>query len=261
MDDLYREVIIEHYKNPGYRGHLDPHDYSFEDSNPLCGDRVTVFVKVVDGIIADRRRNPTDGRDLLNLMLTAVDPETGERLDDVNIRYQVLTFLIAGHETTSGMLTFAFSYLLRNPAVLAQAYAEVDRVLPGDRRPDFADVAKLEVVERILKEALRLWPTAPAFSLAPFEDEVIGGRYAMRKDRPVNVFVPGLHRNPKVWPDPDEFDVDRWLPEAEAARHPHAYKPFGNGERACIGRQFAMVEAKIALAMILRAFADRKSVE
>ncbi|WP_141691020.1 cytochrome P450, partial [Brochothrix thermosphacta] len=67
---------------------------------------------LVDGIIADRRRNPPDGRDLLNLMLTAVDPETGERLDDVNIRYQVLTFLIAGHETTSGMLTFAFSYLL-----------------------------------------------------------------------------------------------------------------------------------------------------
>ncbi|PAX06644.1 cytochrome P450 [Sphingomonas lenta] len=210
---------------------------------------------LVDGIIADRRRNPTDGRDLLNLMLTATDPETGEQLDDVNIRYQVLTFLIAGHETTSGMLTFAFSYLLRNPAVLAQAYAEVDRVLPGDRRPDFTDVARLEVVERILKEALRLWPTAPAFSLAPFEDEVIGGRWLMRKDRPVNVFVPGLHRNPKVWPEPEEFSIDRWLPEAEAARHPHAYKPFGNGERACIGRQFAMVEAKIAMAMILRRFA------
>jgi cytochrome P450/NADPH-cytochrome P450 reductase len=215
---------------------------------------------LVDGIIADRRRNPTPengtgGRDLLNLMLTATDPETGEQLDDVNIRYQVLTFLIAGHETTSGMLTFAFSYLLRNPAVLAQAYAEVDRVLPGDKRPDYADVAKLDVIERILKEALRLWPTAPAFTVAPFEDEVIGGRFQMRKDRPVNVFVPGLHRNPKAWPDPEEFDIDRWLPDAEAARHPHAYKPFGNGERACIGRQFAMVESKIAMAMMLRAFA------
>lgn len=214
---------------------------------------------LVDGIIADRRVHPSDGKDLLNLMLTAVDPETGNGLDDVNIRYQVLTFLIAGHETTSGMLTFAFAYLLRNPAVLAQAYAEVDRVLPGDKRPDFADVAKLDVIERILKEALRLWPTAPSFSLAPFEDEVIGGHggslsYVMRKDRPVNVFVPGLHRSPAAWDDPEEFDIDRWLPEAEAARHPHAYKPFGNGARACIGRQFAMVEAKIAMAMMLRAF-------
>ena len=210
--------------------------------------------ELVDGVIADRRANPTDGRDLLNLMLTAVDPETGEKLDDVNIRYQVLTFLIAGHETTSGMLTFAFSYLLRNPAVLAQAYGEVDRVLPGDKRPDYADVAKLYVIERILNEALRLWPTAPAFTVAPYEDAVIGGKWHLRKDRPVNIFVPGLHRNPKVWPDPDEFDIDRWLPENAAAHHPHAYKPFGNGERACIGRQFAMVEAKIAMAMMLRAF-------
>ena len=220
---------------------------------------------LVDGIIADRRVNPNangdgGGRDLLNLMLTAIDPETGDGLDDLNIRYQVLTFLIAGHETTSGMLTFAFTYLLRNPAVLAQAYAEVDRVLPGDTRPDYAQVAKLEVIERILKEALRLWPTAPAFSVAPFEDQVIGAGdgkpgWRMRKDRPVNIFTPGLHRSPGVWDRADEFDIDRWLPENEAARHPHAYKPFGNGERACIGRQFAMVEAKIALAMLLRAFA------
>ena len=208
----------------------------------------------VDGIIAGRRAKPDPAaKDLLNLMLTAVDPETGERLDDLNIRYQVLTFLIAGHETTSGMLTFAFSYLLRNPAVLAQAYAEVDRVLPGDTAPDYAQVARLEVIERILKEALRLWPTAPMFTLAPFRDETVDG-WAFRKDRPINVFSPGLHRNPKAWVEPDEFDIDRWLPEAEAAHHPHAYKPFGNGERACIGRQFAMVEAKIAMAMLLRRF-------
>ena len=211
--------------------------------------------ELVDGIIAERRARPdASAKDLLNLMLTAVDPETGERLEDLNIRYQVLTFLIAGHETTSGMLTFAFSYLLRNPAILAQAYAEVDRVLPGDNAPDYAQVAKLEVIERILKEALRLWPTAPSFSLAPFADEEVAG-FQFRKDRPVNVFSPGLHRNPKVWADPDEFDIDRWLPENEAQHHPHAYKPFGNGERACIGRQFAMVEAKIAMAMLLRRFA------
>ena len=210
---------------------------------------------LVDGIIAERRARPdASAKDLLNLMLTAVDPETGEGLDDLNIRYQVLTFLIAGHETTSGMLTFAFSYLLRNPAILAQAYAEVDRVLPGDTAPDYAQVAKLEVIERILKEALRLWPTAPSFSLAAFEDQTIAG-FTFRKDRPVNVFSPGLHRSPKVWAEPDEFDIDRWLPENEAKHHPHAYKPFGNGERACIGRQFAMVEAKIAMAMLLRRFA------
>jgi len=210
---------------------------------------------LVDGIIAERRRHPNDGKDLLNLMISAVDPETGETLDDVNIRYQVLTFLIAGHETTSGMLTFSLYHLLRNPHVLAQAYAEVDRVLPGDTRPDFAQNAQLVVIERILKEALRLWPTAPAMTVAPFEDETIGGKWHLRKDRPVNVFSPGLHRFPGAWENPEEFDIDRWLPENEAKHHPHAYKPFGNGERACIGRQFAMVEAKLALAMILQKFA------
>jgi len=210
---------------------------------------------LVDGIIAERRRHPNDGKDLLNLMISAVDPETGETLDDVNIRYQVLTFLIAGHETTSGMLTFSLYHLLRNPHVLAQAYAEVDRVLPGDTRPDYAQNAQLVVIERILKEALRLWPTAPAMTVAPFEDETIGGKWHLRKDRPVNVFSPGLHRFPGAWENPEEFDIDRWLPENEAKHHPHAYKPFGNGERACIGRQFAMVEAKLALAMILQKFA------
>ena len=209
----------------------------------------------VDPIIAERRANPDPGaKDLLNLMLTAVDPETGEGLDDLNIRYQVLTFLIAGHETTSGMLTFAFSYLLRNPAILAQAYAEVDRVLPGDTVPDYAHVAKLEVIERILKEALRLWPTAPIFTVAAFADEQVGS-WRFRKDQPLNIYSPGLHRSPKAWAHPDEFDIDRWLPENEAALHPHAYKPFGNGARACIGRQFATVEAKIAMAMLLRRFA------
>ncbi|NNM76894.1 cytochrome P450 [Sphingomonas sp. ID1715] len=210
---------------------------------------------LVDGIIAERRQHPAESNDLLNLMLTAVDPETGERLDDLNIRYQVLTFLIAGHETTSGLLAFTFALLLRHPHVLAQAYAEVDRVLPGDTGPEFHHLARLDVIERIIKESQRLWPTAPAFSLAPYEDQLIGGRWLMRKDRPVNVFSPGLHRDPNVWERPDEFDIDRWLPEVEAKRHPHAYKPFGNGARACIGRQFALVEAKLAIAMILQRFA------
>ena len=210
---------------------------------------------MVDAIIAERRFQPTDSRDLLNLMLTAVDPETGERLDDVNIRYQVLTFLIAGHETTSGLLTFVFHLLLRHPHVLAQAYAEVDRVLPGDVRPEYEDLARLTVIDRVIKEAQRLWPTAPAIGVGPYADEVIGGRWRIPKDRQVSIFIPGLHRDPNVWDRPDEFDIGRWLPEAEAAHHPHAYKPFGTGARACIGRQFALVEAKLAIAMVLRRFA------
>jgi cytochrome P450 / NADPH-cytochrome P450 reductase len=210
---------------------------------------------LVDDIITQRRKQPAESNDLLNLMLTAVDPETGEGLDDLNIRYQVLTFLIAGHETTSGLLAFTFALLLRHPHVLAQAYAEVDRVMPGDTRPEFHHLARLDVIERIIKESQRLWPTAPAFSLAPFEDQVIGGKWRMRKDRPVPDLGIAVEAGGENVDRPDEFDIDRWLPEVEAKRHPHAYKPFGNGARACIGRQFALVEAKLAIAMILQRFA------
>ncbi len=210
---------------------------------------------LVDDVIHQRRERPTDGKDLLNLMLMAEDPETGESLDDLNIRHQVLTFLVAGHETTSGLLTFALYFLLRNPHTLAQAYAEVDQVLPGDTVPEYRHLARLGVIERILKETLRLWPTAPAFMVAPYEDTVIGGKYLIRRNQGVSIHLPALHRDPRVWDNPDVFDIDRFLPENEAKIHPHGYKPFGNGQRACIGRQFALTEAKLALALILQRFA------
>ena len=221
---------------------------------------IATMNKLVDDVIAQRRANPTDAKDLLTLMLTATDPETGDRLDDLNIRFQVLTFLIAGHETTSGLLTFVFMELLKAPAVLAQAYAEVDRVLPGKTRPAYEHLAHLKVIERVIKETQRLWPTAPAFSVGPWDDTVVGGKWRLRKDRPVNIYVPGLHRHPSAWENAEEFDIDRWLPDEEATHHPHAYKPFGNGARACIGRQFALVEAKLAIALILQNFAisDRR---
>lgn len=219
---------------------------------------VAAMHQLVDEVIRARRQAKDGGigaSDLLGLMLNARDPLSDQPLDDTNIRFQVITFLIAGHETTSGLLTFALYMLLRHPAVLAQAYAEVDRVLPGDTVPQYAHLAQLDVIERVLKETLRLWPTAPSFGVAPYEDTRIGGRYAIRKDQRVVTVLLALHRDPAVWDRPEAFDIDRFLPENEAKLHPHAYKPFGNGERACIGRQFALTEAKLALAVILQRFA------
>jgi len=216
---------------------------------------IALMFKLVDDVIAERKRHPTEGNDLLNLMLNAVDPETKTTLEDVNIRYQVITFLIAGHETTSGLLSFALYLLVRNPAVLAQAYAEVDRVFADGVTPDFNHMGELKIIDRILKETLRLWPTAPAITVGPYEDTVIGGQYPLAKNYPIQLLILALHRDPKVWENPERFDIDRFLPEREAAMHPHAYKPFGNGVRACIGRQFALIEAKLAIAMVLQNFA------
>jgi cytochrome P450/NADPH-cytochrome P450 reductase len=217
---------------------------------------------LVDRIIAERkdqrvRSDQSGSHDLLDDMLDGVDRKSGERLDDENIRYQIITFLIAGHETTSGMLSFAIYFLLSNPDVLERAYAEVDRVFGTDVavRPTGKMVNQLTYVQQILKESLRLWPTAPAFALRPYDNEVIGGKYLLKARSQIMVLLPMLHRDPAVWGErADVFDPANFAPEAEAARPVNAYKPFGNGQRACIGRQFALHEATLVLGMILQRF-------
>ncbi|MBI1765216.1 MAG: cytochrome P450 [Acidobacteria bacterium] len=214
----------------------------------------------VDRIIKDRRAGGEDfsaKADMLGCMLSGVDKKTGERLDDVNIRYQVITFLIAGHETTSGLLSFALYALLNNPDVLAKACAEVDRVLGPEPalKPTYQQVNQLGYITQILKETLRLWPTAPVFGLYPYEDTVIGGKYKIKHQHTITVLLPALHRDKSVWgEDAERFNPDNFSPENEAKRPANAWKPFGNGKRACIGRQFALQEATLVLGMLLHRF-------
>jgi cytochrome P450 / NADPH-cytochrome P450 reductase len=212
--------------------------------------------QVADELIAQRKRDPAaaDKQDLLHRMLSASDPLTGERLCDENIRYQMVTFLIAGHETTSGLLSFALYLLLQHPEVLARAQRVVDDVL-GSAPPTAQHLPELRYIEQVLLESLRLWPTAPAFGMAPRAPTVIGGRYRVTPDEPLIVLVPMLHRDPTVFgPDVEDFRPERFDREREAALPPHAFKPFGTGQRACIGRPFAMQEALLVLSMILQRF-------
>src|SRR6202043_1098059 len=216
--------------------------------------------RMVDEIVAERRKNADaaeDKKDMLGAMMTGVDRSTGEQLDDVNIRYQINTFLIAGHETTSGLLSCTLYALLKHPEVLKKAYEEVDRVLGGDinARPPYQQVTQLTYITQILKEALRLWPPAPAYGIAPLKDETIGGKYRLKKNTFITVLVLALHRDASVWgPNPDAFDPENFSREAEAKRPINAWKPFGNGQRACIGRGFAMHEAGLGIGRILQAF-------
>src|SRR6476659_9019830 len=136
---------------------------------------------LVGRLIAERRAEgeAADTTDLLGRMITGVDKQSGEGLPDDNIRAQCVTFLVAGHETTSGLLSFAIYYLLKDPEVLARARAEVDEVFGDTALPTFEQVHRLTYVRQVLDESLRLWPTAPGFTRAPFQDTVIGGRYAI----------------------------------------------------------------------------------
>ncbi|MEX3105403.1 bifunctional cytochrome P450/NADPH--P450 reductase [Streptomyces sp. ST1020] len=218
---------------------------------------VELMTDLVDEVIRRRRASGDPSTDdLLGRMLHTEDPATGELLDDVNIRHQVNTFLIAGHETTSGALSFALYYLTKHPEVLARAQAEVD-ALWGDTDtpdPDYGDIGKLTYIRQVLSETLRLWPTAPAFAVEPVEDTVIGGKYAVRKGETLMVLTPALHRDPAWGENVELFDPDRFTPEREAARPIHLYKPFGSGERACIGRQFALHEATLLLGLLVHRY-------
>ncbi|WEO93843.1 cytochrome P450 [Streptomyces sp. FXJ1.172] len=211
--------------------------------------------RTVDDLVAARRRSGRGEGDLLDRMLETAHPRTGERLSAENVRRQVITFLVAGHETTSGALSFALYYLARHPEVAARARAEVDRVWGDTERPGYDQVAKLRYVRRVLDESLRLWPTAPAFAREAVRDTVLAGDHPMRRGAWALVLTPMLHRDPDVWgEDAERFDPDRFDAGAVRARPPHTFKPFGTGARACIGRQFALHEATLVLGLLLRRY-------
>ncbi|AVH55023.1 MULTISPECIES: cytochrome P450 [Streptomyces] len=210
--------------------------------------------RTVDAVVAARRSADGEG-DLLDRMLKTAHPETGERLAPENIRRQVITFLVAGHETTSGALSFALHYLSRHPDVAARARAEVDRVWGDTDRPGYDQVARLRYLRRVLDESLRLWPTAPAFAREARQDTVLGGVHPMRQGAWTLVLTAMLHRDPQAWgADAERFDPDRFDAKAVRARPAHTFKPFGTGARACIGRQFALHEATLVLGLLLRRY-------
>jgi cytochrome P450 / NADPH-cytochrome P450 reductase len=223
----------------------------FEEDQAFMAD-------LVDDLIRKRRAigDAADNTDLLGRMITGVDKQTGLTLPDENIRAQCITFLVAGHETTSGLLSFAIYFLLEHPEYLDKAREEVDRVLGGTLQPTFDQVHELTYVRQVLDEALRLWPTAAGFRRHAKEDTVIGdGSYAIPEDLGMMVLSPMLHRDKSIWgEDAEDFNPDHTTPERMSAIPPNAYKPFGTGQRSCIGRQFALQEATLVLGMVLQRF-------
>ncbi|OJD38577.1 cytochrome p450 [Diplodia corticola] len=218
---------------------------------------ISILQKTGQDVIDARRKNPTVKKDLLNYMLDGRDPKTGEGLSDSSIIDNMITFLIAGHETTSGMLSFTFHYLLKNPQSYAKAQQEVDTVI-GQGPITVEHMSKLPYINAVLREALRLNPTAPMITVAPEKDQVIGGKYRIPADEPVNLLLHTLHRDPKVWGEnAEQWDPDRMLDEnfnRIQKEFPNSWKPFGNGMRACIGRPFAWQEAVLVVAILLQNF-------
>ncbi|RFU29012.1 hypothetical protein B7463_g7315, partial [Scytalidium lignicola] len=205
-------------------------------------------------IIEYRRKHPDDTNDLLTALLNGRDPKTGLGLDDETIVNNLITFLIAGHETTSGLLSFTFYYMLKTPGVYAAAQKEVDDMIGSDGLR-VEHVSKLPYIESMLRETLRIMPTAPAFAVTPKKDETIGGKYKVSKGQSILIFLPAVHTDEAVWgKDAKEFRPERMMDINFKDLPSNSWKPFGNGARGCIGRGFAWQEAVLVMALLLKSF-------
>lgn len=207
---------------------------------------------VVLALIRDRRREGRDHGDLLSMLMQARDDETGEVMTEDQVRSEALTFLVAGHETTSTALTWTFFLLGSHPSIRRRVREEIGRVL-GERLPTIEDVPHLIVTRMAIEESMRLCP--PVWALArqaAQEDEIGGYRIPARSTVIVCPFV--THRHPDFWERPEVFDPDRFTPQRVAQRPKGAYFPFLGGPRHCIGNEFAMLEMCLVLAMVLQRF-------
>ncbi|MBZ4418894.1 cytochrome P450 [Myxococcus sp. RHST-1-4] len=215
----------------------------------------TLQTTVMD-IISERRRRNEDRGDLLSMFMLARDEDTGESMTDEQLRDEVLTMLVAGHETTATTMSWVWALLDQHPHVEAKLHAELDAVL-GGRPPTAADVPRLGYTRMVVEEAMRLYPPAYIFSRAVKEDDVIGG-FRIPGGTTVDLSPYVTHRHPGFWARPEEFLPERFSPEASAQRPRYAYFPFSGGPRQCIGNGFAMMEAQLILATVAQRFRPRR---
>ncbi len=205
--------------------------------------------RVVLGIIEERRASG-DGDDLLGMLMGMQDEETGERMTDLQLRDEAMTMFLAGHETTATNLTWTLYAISQHPEVERRLRAELDEVL-GGRTPTVMDLGKLEYLDRVLKESLRLYPPVPMVARNALEDTELAG-YHVPKDAYLILSTWSAHRHPDFWENPEAFDPDRFLPERIESVPRHAFMPFSLGQRKCIGDRFATMEAKLLLAMMVQ---------
>jgi cytochrome P450 len=213
-----------------------------------------VLDDLVRAIIAERRTtggDRGDRGDLLAMFMETRDEETGERMDDKQLRDEVMTMLLAGHETTSNALAWTFHLLAANPDAAERVRDEADAAL-ADGIPPFEALRRLRYARWAVQEAMRLYPPVWLFARTAKADDLLPGGRRVPAGTTVFVCPYTLHRDPAHWPDPETFDPERFSDERSAGRPKTAYVPFAAGPRQCIGNEFALMEATIILAMVCR---------
>ncbi|MBF6332437.1 cytochrome P450 [Nocardia transvalensis] len=212
--------------------------------------QVAAIRRYVDTMVAERKQQDTGSNDLLGLMLTTADPETGAFLPADNVRDQVLTFLVAGHETTAAMLETALHYIASVPDLQDELRAEVE----AHGGFGYDSVIRMRRIRNVLNETLRLWPPVSGFFRVARADQVLGG-YKIPAGQSVFVLALAAQRDREVWgPQAEDFDPERFEPDRLREFPDRFLHPFGTGPRSCIGRAFALHEATLLLARILDSY-------
>lgn len=208
--------------------------------------------RIVFEMIGERRRSGREEPDLLGMLMAARDEESGEGMTDRQLRDELITILLAGHETTAMALSWACYLLSKHPAVWRTLRAEVRGVL-GDRPARLPDLQAMPYLRMVLDETMRLYPPAWMVARSVNEDDVIGG-YRIPAGSLVFTSPYVTHRHPDFWDNPEGFDPDRHTPERAAARPRYAYFPFGGGPHLCIGQPLALMEAQLVLATLMQRY-------
>ena len=202
--------------------------------------------------IIEQRRHSEQRDDLLGMLMSARDEETGEAMDDHQLRDEVMTIFLAGHETTANNLSWTIYLLSLHPEERRKVEEEVDRVLSG-RTPSIEDVPHLVFTRQVIDESLRLYPPAWAIGRQTIDEDIIGG-YPIPAKSGIIISTYIVHRHPDFWENPEGFDPQRFTPERARERPRYAFLPFGGGPRQCIGNNFALLESTLVLAMITQRF-------
>lgn len=202
----------------------------------------------INEIVRSRRTETTDRGDLLSMFIQT-RAEDGSELTDVEIRDQLITIFVAGHETTSNALTWTWYYLSQHPEIEKRLWAEVDEVLQG-RMPTLADLNRLTYTEQVLNESMRIQPPIWILNVRQAARDTTLGEYPIKKGSRLFISPYAMHHHPAYFPNAAAFDPDRFSPENAKQIPRYAYFPFGGGPRICIGSSFAMMEAKLILAVM-----------
>src|SRR5450432_4118621 len=214
------------------------------------------FDTVIDRLIDERARDPGSGpKDLLARLIAARDEQTGGGMTAQEVRDQVITIFLAGHETTAMAMTWTWFLLSHHPAEEAKLHAELDAVL-GGRVPSHDDLSKLTYTRMVVEESMRIYPPVHTIARQAMADDTLVGR-RIPKGSTIMIVPWLLHRHVKLWANPGRFDPERFSPERSATRARFSYLPFGGGKRICIGAAFALAEATILLATLAQRYSLR----